>query len=132
VNGPAQVYPPSPVRAGLTGRQRDCFEAIVLHIAVFRQPPTIRELAKAMGLVSKGRIHNLLVGLQERGWITFIPKRARTIAIVTEAPSYKLPPDVEAALLKHCCATGENPADVLADAVTMLLDDVEGDEDLAA
>lgn len=35
---------------------------------------------------------------------------------------FELRPDVAAALHDHCCETGDKPADVVADAVALLLD----------
>lgn len=35
---------------------------------------------------------------------------------------FELPQDVAAALHDHCCETGDKPADVVADAVALLLD----------
>jgi SOS-response transcriptional repressor LexA len=124
--------PPQPIavpRVGLTERQHDCFLVIQQHIHNFRHAPTSREIARIMGLKSPGRVHHLLVALQERGWITFLPCKPRSIALVPRpVPEafFKLPPDVEAKLLKHCCATGEDPADVLTDAVALFLDEAEG------
>jgi SOS-response transcriptional repressor LexA len=122
------VAPIAPARVGLTDRQLDCFTAIQAHIANCRQSPTTRELAKAMGLSSPGRIHFLLVALQERGWITFLPRRARSIAIVPDgaAAAYTLPPNVERALQAHCALFNESPAAVVADAVVLMLDEAEG------
>jgi SOS-response transcriptional repressor LexA len=125
--GPLQILPPSPSRLGLTGRQRDCFLIIENHIASFGHAPTTREIAKMMSLKSGGRVHHLLVALQERGWITFLPGRARSIAIVPqEVPAYRLPPEIDARLRAHCAATAEDPSDVLADAVALFFDEAEG------
>lgn len=128
MNGPLQLYSPAPARVGLTERQRDCFDIIERHIAQFRHAPTTREIAKAMNLKSGGRVHYLLAALQERGWIVFLPRRARSITIVpdTSASGYVLPPAIDARLRAHCAATDENPADVLADAVTLFFDEAEG------
>jgi SOS-response transcriptional repressor LexA len=129
VNAVASVTEFVPARVGLTDRQLACFRAIEAHIADHRHAPSSRELAKAMGLSSPGRIHVLLVALQERGWITFLPGRARSIAILTEpnaASTYTLPPKVEAALQAHCRAMGDDPAAVVADAVALMLDEAEG------
>lgn len=129
MNAVASVTEFVPARVGLTDRQRACFTAIQSHIAVHRHSPTSRELAKAMGLSSPGRIHVLLVALRERGWITFLPGRARSVAIVPDgllAATYTLPPKLEAALQDHCRATGDDPAAVVADAVVLMLDEAEG------
>lgn len=127
MNALAQIPEPAPVRAGLTPRQRDCFEAIMAHIALHRCSPSYRELRIAMGLKTSGRINELLSALQERGWIAFQPRKQRSIAVLPgTAPAYTLPPNIEAALRNHCQLTGDNPADVVADAVVLFFDEAEG------
>lgn len=113
-------------RLGLTVRQRDCFEFIERFIAEQKHPPSRREIAKGLGIKSGGRINCLLEGLKERGWITYQPWRARSIVIVPETPptGYVLPPELDAKLRRHCALNNEAPADVLADAVTLFLDEI--------
>ncbi len=125
---PQQVYPPAPFRVGLTARQRDCFDIIESHIATFKHPPSMQEIADMMNFKSKGRVVELLRALEERGWIRITRRRARAIAIIPDVVlgGYLLPPAVDAKLRTHCAATGENPADVLADAVTLFFDEAEG------
>lgn len=123
------ISPVTPARINLTGRQRDCLNAIERHIALFGHSPTSRELAKFMGQKHHGSVYSLLVALQERGWITFIPRKKRSITIVPPpqpSPGYVLPAAIDAKLRAHCTATGEEPADVLADAVTLFFDEAEG------
>jgi SOS-response transcriptional repressor LexA len=122
------ISPGTPARINLTGRQRDCFNAIERHIALFGHSPTSRELAKVMGLKYHASVHNILVALQERGWISFIPRKNRSITIVPSPaePGYVLPAALDAKLRAHCAATGEDPADVVADAVTLFFDEAEG------
>ncbi|MET4199100.1 hypothetical protein [Bradyrhizobium sp. LA6.12] len=121
---------PAPIRIGLTARQRECLELIERHQFTFKQTPTRRELAKMLGLKSPGRVVELLRGLQERGWITFLPRRARSITLLAEPTprtgGYELPLALDAALRRYCAGTGEKPEDVVADAVALLLDEAEG------
>ncbi len=117
---------PAPVRMGLTPRQRDCFEAIRGYIERHGQSPSYDDLVAALNVSSRGNIVRLVYALRDRGWISFLTCTRRSIAIVQDPPAYALPPQVEAKLLAHCCATGENPNDVLADAVTLFFDEAEG------
>lgn len=121
---------PAPIRIGLTARQRECLELIERHQAMFKQTPSRRELANMLGLKSPGRVVELLRGLQERGWITFLPRRARSITLLSEPTprtgGYELPLALDAALRRYCTGTGEKPEDVVADAVALLLDEAEG------
>lgn len=80
-----------------------------------------------MGLKSQGRVHHLLVALQERGWITFLHNKPRSIAIVPSGPApYTLPPALEQKLLNYCALFNEEPDAILIDAVTLFLDEAEG------
>ena len=48
--------------------------------------PSFGEMAKALGLRSKGSIHRLVAALQERGHIRRAPRRARAIELVERPP----------------------------------------------
>lgn len=118
----------APGKLGLTPRMLDCLNAIKAHIARYGAAPAYTDLMVALDVRSKGTINRLVYALQARGWIIFREGLNRTIAIVPDAVTrpYTLPAEVEAKLLRHCCATNEDPADVLADAVALFLDEAEG------
>lgn len=82
------------------------------------------------GFKSTGRVTEILRGLQERGWITFLPGRARSITVLDKAiprtGGYDLPLALDAQLRRYCTSTNEKPEDVVADAVALLLDEAEG------
>ena len=118
----------APARFSLTRRQRDCFEAIERHIDLCKQSPTSRELAKAMGISCHSQVHHILKALQERGWINFISRLPRSITIVT--PSYSLPPALDAQIRAYAAENGDDPADVVADAVALFFD--KDEESVAA
>ena len=117
----------APQRCGLTLRQRECFDAIASYIDAKGCAPSYDDLMDALKLRSRGRIHELVYALQERGWITVHPHLTRSIAIVGDGagPAYTLPDAVEAKLRAFCIATGEDAAAFVADAVTLMLDDAE-------
>jgi SOS-response transcriptional repressor LexA len=119
----------APAQFGVTPRMRDCLDAIREHIAANRCSPSFRELANRLNLKSKGRIHYLLTALQDRGRLTFQPTMQRSIALISidGEGSYALPATVEAALRKYCDGHDEKPSDVVADAVTLFLDERETD-----
>jgi SOS-response transcriptional repressor LexA len=112
-------------RQGLTNRQRDCFDFIERYISENRQSPSRRDIASALNLASLGRVNEMLAGLSERGWITVMPHKARSIAIIPDVrpTGYILPPDLDARLRQHCAGTKEDPAAVLADAVALFFDE---------
>lgn len=116
-------------RLGLTPRMRDCFDAIHDHLLRHSVAPTYEELRVALDVRSKSVVCRLLIGLRERGWITYFDNRARSIAIVgaESQPGYQLAPKVEAALLAHCRRYNEaDPAAVISDAVALFLDEAGG------
>jgi len=121
-----------PVREGLTPRQLTAFRFIQTHIATHGTAPTYMQIALALGVKSKGVVKHLVDALRDKGWITFRPHINNSIAILpapafaVQRPRWLLPPDVEAKLLRHCCATNEDPADVISDAVALFLDEAEG------
>lgn len=48
--------------------------------------PSYKELARELGVTSRGSVHRLILALEERGYITRLPHRARTIAIRRRVP----------------------------------------------
>lgn len=115
---------------GLTPRQRDCLRAIETHIAAHGVSPTYDELRAALGYRSKGNVSGLVLALRERGHIEYLPRKDRSIRVLThhtraEAPAaaFTLPPKVALSLAAFCAAHDENPADVVADAVTLFIDE---------
>jgi SOS-response transcriptional repressor LexA len=108
----------------LTPRQAQAFEAIKAFNAAHGRTPTFRELANALGLNSLSSIRRLLDGLQERGYITRMLRRAHSITIAdgTGLGPPWLPPALRANLDAYCRLAGEDPAGVIEDAVKLHLD----------
>lgn len=67
---------------GLTKRQADALGFIRSYHAERGITPTFTEIMDELGLHSKAGVHRILTGLENRGVITRMPKRARAIAIV--------------------------------------------------
>ncbi|WP_420132631.1 LexA family protein [Rhodopseudomonas sp.] len=112
--------------AGLTPRMRDCLAAIESYIAANRCSPSIEDLRTSLGLSSKGRVSVIVQALQERGYVRFKPRLSRTIVLTPKTPG-ELPPHIDAKLRRYCASTGDDPADVMIDAVTLFLDQMESD-----
>jgi len=64
----------------MTPRQRDCLQAI-REMTVDGIPPTYRQLAERLGLSAVSRVHRLVHGLAERGYISLHPARKQTIQL---------------------------------------------------
>ena len=72
--------PPEPL--GLTAKQRELAEFIRDHNYEHGVSPSYDQMKDALGLKSKSGVHRIVLGLEERGWITRIPDRARSIVLV--------------------------------------------------
>jgi repressor LexA len=83
----------------LTRRQRELLE----YLRSCDDCPSFIEMRDALGLTSKSGIHRLLSSLEERGYITRLPNRARAISIV---PGMQ-PPEP---LIRPETAGGKHPA----------------------
>ncbi len=66
---------------GLTRRQRDLLAYLRSHIAANGQAPSYAEMAAAIGLKSKSSVVQLVRGLAERGHLSFLKNRARSISL---------------------------------------------------
>jgi SOS-response transcriptional repressor LexA len=69
----------------LTTRQSQLLEFIMTE-ALSKRCPSFEEMKAALGLKSKSGIHRLIGALEERGFISRPPNRARCIQIVAEHP----------------------------------------------
>jgi repressor LexA len=68
--------------AGTTKRQADALTFITGFIASHGYSPSYTEIGDALGIKGRGRIHELVAALEERGLVRKLPHRARSIAIV--------------------------------------------------
>lgn len=110
------------MKYGLTRRQRDTLDFIVAYQAEHRVSPSFTDIRIGLGAASNNGVHRLVHGLKERGYIDLTPGRWRSI-VVREHPAFILPSDTLAKLYAFCRATGDDPASVVADAVTLHLDE---------
>ncbi len=68
----------------LTPRQQQLFEWIEQYIAEKQISPTIREQAEGMGYKSPAPVQSLLNHLKDKGLITWIPRKSRSIRILKQ------------------------------------------------
>ncbi|MGJ5203611.1 LexA family protein [Bradyrhizobium sp. HKCCYLR20261] len=113
-------------RLGLTPRQHACYQAIAEHIANHGIAPTYDQLCATLGVTSRGAISNLVQELRQRGWITYVTGSRSSIQLLPEPGRYELPAELQARLLAFCTAHDDDPAGVVADAVTLFLDGAGG------
>ena len=72
----------------LTHLQHRTLSAIHQQVEDTGTPPTVRELAGLLGCKGLGHVQNLLIALEERGFIRRRPNKARAIEVI------KLPPSI--------------------------------------
>jgi repressor LexA len=70
---------------GLTPRQNEALTFIAGYVAARGYSPTLDEIAAHLGLAAKSGAHRIVCALIERGALTMLPNRARSIQIVEEA-----------------------------------------------
>ena len=70
----------------LTARQRQLLLFIGDYIVANSFPPCRQEMMKAMNIAGYFAIHNHLIALVKKGYIKTIPRTARGIVIIKEAP----------------------------------------------
>ena len=67
-------------RYGLTKKQKELLD--FLREQEGEVSPSFDEMREALGLASKSGIHRLVKGLEDRGYVSRIPNRKRTIRLV--------------------------------------------------
>jgi repressor LexA len=70
---------------GLTKRQREALDFIVAHVQKEGYPPTVRELASAMGISGPKGAKQFLDALAAKGYIERAQENARAIRVVGQA-----------------------------------------------
>lgn len=68
---------------GMTVRQRALLMFVRAYIGRYGVAPSFEEMKSGLGLASKAGIHRMITGLEERGFLTHAPRRARSIRLVS-------------------------------------------------
>lgn len=74
-------------RTGLTARQKEVLEYIDENLREKGYPPSVREIAKALGLTSPATVHNHLNTLEDKGYIKRDPTKPRAMEVNYESGS---------------------------------------------
>lgn len=72
----------------LTQRQHQLLRYIHDYVRAHGVPPSFEEMREALRLRSKSGIHRLITGLEERGYITRLPYRARALELLRVPPGW--------------------------------------------
>ena len=67
----------------MSERQRTILEYIKSYTSENLYPPTIREIATAVGLKSPSTVHGHLDRMRENGYINFVNSSPRTLTVVS-------------------------------------------------
>lgn len=83
---------------GLTQQQAKCFQLISDALSSGKVAPNYDELARGLGLKSRGNIVRIVNALIDRGAVTKIPGRRRSLAIVNPMIQVDPIPEVRKAI----------------------------------
>jgi SOS-response transcriptional repressor LexA len=67
---------------GITERQKETLDFIVLYMAKNGIAPSYSEMLMGLNVKSKARVHANVCALRERGYIDYSPRRARSITVL--------------------------------------------------
>ena len=76
---------------GLTQQQNNLLRLLCAFEEAGEPTPTYDEMRASLGLASKSGIHRLLDALEERGFISRLPNRARAITVNSPPDIAKMP-----------------------------------------
>jgi SOS-response transcriptional repressor LexA len=112
---------------GLTARQKAILDFLRAFAAEHGVAPSYSEICEQLEIRSKATVGRLIAGLESRGAIRRLPRHARAIEIIATPDSLFefLSAEMRMRLDAWCRASGDDPKSVLADALTLHLDDIE-------
>jgi DNA-binding MarR family transcriptional regulator len=70
-----------PMGGGLTRRQMELLAYIRGYVGKHGYAPSFEEMKQAIGLASKSGIHRMIKALEERGYVTSLYNKARSIEL---------------------------------------------------
>jgi SOS-response transcriptional repressor LexA len=107
--------------SALTRVQAEALAFIRAFIKEHGISPTFEEIAAGVGLKSKGWAHGIVVALAERGALTFLPHRGRSIEIIPPPRAPEgidfLPNQLAVWVRVVAAKAGVTPLDVVTEAV---------------
>ena len=117
----------APAGMGLTERQREALVFITAYVGRHGIMPSRRTLAAEMGC-SRNNAVRLMHGLAERGELNSLSPGGPVTGFGCGGVLVSVPPDVAAHLAQFCSLRGERLQNVVADAITIHLDELGGVE----
>ncbi|MDA8437676.1 MAG: transcriptional repressor LexA [Propionibacterium sp.] len=121
-SGGLSVIPDGPPDAeGITVRQRLILDVIRQSVEARGYPPSIREMAEAVGLASSSSVAHQLKVLEAKGFLRRDPNRPRALEVVVPALAAPVSPIRAAALDADTALDPTGSGDAVAHAVTVPL-----------
>src|SRR5262249_10653035 len=108
---------------GLTAQMKRAFEGIMAFVGRHGAAPSLQSIADEVG-VNKSKAASLVKSLHERGYVTCSGRGS--IALGTGGVSIVVPAEIAAKLAQFCAAKDERVSAVVADAIALHLDQLEG------
>ncbi|RMF52941.1 MAG: MarR family transcriptional regulator, partial [Bacteroidetes bacterium] len=78
------------MKARLTPRQDETYEFIRTYVRTHRKPPTLQEIAAALGLRSVNAVSKLVRALEQKGYLEREAHAARGLRLVEAEDPYQL------------------------------------------
>lgn len=100
-----------------TRQQKQLYDYIVSYLNEKGYSPSFDEMNDAMGLRSKSGIHRMVVALEERGKITRLHGRARSIVIADDNIFLRLPVELQISLNDYALASGVSMNEIITRAI---------------
>jgi repressor LexA len=66
----------------MTRKQKEALDFIKFYWLDKGYAPSYNDISEAIGVKSKSGINRLITALKERGWVDFIPNKARSIRVL--------------------------------------------------
>ena len=102
---------------GLTRVQRKVLDFIRDYIMEHGCSPTFREIGHDLGISSPGNVHQHIRNLVQRGAITIVRRRRRSIALCESTLTIALPPSIDQEVRRIAAEAGTTPEAVVVECV---------------
>lgn len=70
------------IEENLTDREQEVYNFILEYTKKYGYSPTLREIGEALYITGTNAVHRHILGLKEKGYITYVPKKSRTLVIL--------------------------------------------------
>lgn len=68
----------------MTDRESQIYDTIRDYISANGYPPTVREIGSLVGLKSSSVVHYYLLKIRDKGYVSFVPGKPRTLRVIDD------------------------------------------------